>query len=184
MTESNRGILTEADREFLEKKHQQRLDDYSRSAISQRWDAIRRRVYYGVDDLELLFYRLPQKHRQRVFEQYEEGLLVHKRSQLLRCSTAFLFLGVAEVENIELDDNEFYSHLFRNVIETALHRVGRGAERIDVDVTIEGWHNPDEGIAGADLSELTEQQLRYLLFDGQISNKEFAEAVLDPTASE
>lgn len=178
MSQSSRGILTETDREFLYKDHDERQDAYSRSAISQRWDAIQSRVYHGIEDLEILFDHLPAEHRQEIFNEYEEGLVLHKRSQLFRYSTAFVLLGVAEAENVDLDDEEFHSHLFKHALETVLHKDGFGPRKLDVDVTIEGWSHPNEGMVAGDLSDLTDEQLRYLLFDGQISNDEFAEAVV------
>jgi hypothetical protein len=184
MTESTRGILTDADREFLEKDHSERVEEYSRSAISQRKSTIRQRVYHGLNDLEFLFHALPDRDRRRVFESFEEGFILHKRSALLRCGVAFLLLGVAEEENVDLDEEQYYEDLFYRVIESILHKVGLGAERIDVEVTIEGWNHPNEGLAAGDLSELSEEQLRFLLFDGQISSEQFARAVLESSGDD
>lgn len=179
MTESTRGILTEADREFLEKDPTERLEEYSRSAISQRRSTIQKRVYYGLNDVEFLFHNLPDDDRQEVFESFEEGFVFHKRGTLLRLATSFLLLGVAEEENIELDEEDFYENTFRHVIESILHKAGYGADKIDVQIEIKGWSHPNEGLAGGDLSKLSEDNLRYLLFDGQITSEEFAQAILN-----
>jgi hypothetical protein len=135
-------------------------------------------VYHGLNDLKFLLNALPDQDRRDVFGMFEKGFVLHKRGTLLRYGTAFLLLGVAEEENVPLDSEEYYENLFYHAIETVLHRTGWGPENLEVDVTIEGWSHSDEGLAGGDLSELDEETLRYLLFDGQISSEEFARAIL------
>lgn len=179
MTDSNRGILTEADREFLAMDASDRLDEYSRSAISQRRSAIRKRVYQGLSDLAFLFHNLPKGDRNDVFEMFEDGFVLHPLGPLLRHSTAFLFTGVIEQENVGFDDEEYYEYNFNHIIEMVLFDIGMGADKIDVDVTIEGWDHPNEGLKAADLTELSEEKLRLLLFDGEISSEEFAHGILD-----
>jgi len=180
MTDSTRGILTDADREFLQMDPEEREGEYTDSAISQRRNTIRRRVYHGIEDLELLFHHLPDKDRGDIFGEFEEGIMPHKRSQLLRYGAAFLLLGVVEEENVDLDEEEYYEHVFYYLIETVLHKAGGMRPReIDVDVTIEKWTHPNEGLAAVDPAELEEETLRYLLFDGQISSEEFSRGILN-----
>lgn len=179
MTESSRGILTEADREFLWMDAEEQLEEYSRSAISQRRSTIRQRVYNSLGDLQILFDHLPDSDRKDAFATLQEGMIHRDRVQVLRRGVAFLLLGVIEQENVDLDDEDFYENTFYHVIETVLFKAGLGAEKIDVDVEVEGWSHPDEGLAGGDLNELSEEQLRRLLFAGHISSEDFAHGVLD-----
>lgn len=177
MTNSERGMLTEADREFLEKDASERSEDYTPSAVTQRWDAIHERVYYGIQDLAFLFHQLPKTQRQEVFGAFEDGKIVHKRSQLLRAGAAFLLLGVAEEEDVPLDDEAFYEDAFEVMLESVLNKAGFGADKIDVPVTIEGFGSPDDAPT-QNLERASDQFLRHLLFGGEITNEEFAEAIL------
>lgn len=180
MTQTDRGILTEADREFLEMDVSQRADGYSRSAQTQRRQAIRTRLYHALGDLRILFNRLSDRDRQRVFQELEEGLVSMPREPLLYDATALIALGVLEQEDLPLDDEEFYETYLRQVIENVLFDQGLGANRIDVEVDIEGWTPP------GDLSEVAPENLRpdslrRLLFEGEISNEEFSRGILAQT---
>lgn len=182
MTESTRGILSDADRDFLEKSKEKRREDYSFPAITQRKNTIAQRTYYGLRDLAFLYHNLPESQRREAFERLEGGHFVDKRTHILQHGAAFLFLGVAELANVDLDDEEYYETLFDLVIEKVLMKHGAGAgipKSIDLDVEIEGWSHADEGLSAIDPTEHSEDTLRFLLVRGEISNEEFARGILE-----
>lgn len=64
-------------------------------------------------------------------------------------------------------------------IRRALRRLGYSAENIDVNITVETPRDLTALADGEELSELSQDTLQQLLNAGEISNEEFAEAVLE-----
>jgi len=181
MSNTERGILTPSDREFLHRGENERKEELSPSARSQRWKAIRQRVQYGMRDLDILYLDLPDDQRRRAMGEFDDRYPIPR---VLTLGVPFLMAAVIETTNDEPDDEEFYSALFEGLIEKTIHKIAgvTGApEQITVDVTINGWTDPRRGFASMDPQKLgralTEQDLRMLLFADEITSEEFAEAI-------
>lgn len=69
--ERSRGILSSADRAFLEADEHERKKNYSQPARSQRWSTIRERTYHGLRDGEYLLWRLPAEEREAIFSRWQ-----------------------------------------------------------------------------------------------------------------
>lgn len=65
--ERGRGMLTTADREFLQASDEERASEYSRQARSAAWKRIRERVQNGLRDFRLLARQLPEAEREKIF---------------------------------------------------------------------------------------------------------------------
>lgn len=182
MAESTRGILTEADRDFLRMDPEERPDEYTRSAISQRWKAIRGRLSWGLTDLVLLYHNLPEFQRQAVYEGYKSGTHQYPRERVLLNGGGLLLLGEIEQRNIPPDDEPFFEEVFARMLEHMFFKLGGvnySPDNIELEVSIDGWSDPDKPFADLPVEELSEQHLRKLLFNGEITSEEFARGVLD-----
>lgn len=67
-----RGIITSSDRDYLKLSEEERKDAYSRSARTQRRDAIRKRVWNAFLDGQILFNEVGDEQRRRLFDGWRE----------------------------------------------------------------------------------------------------------------
>lgn len=67
-SETNRGILTEKTREFLQADEDERQEDYTRQERYRSKDLIRQRVQNAMNDILLLARELPQEEFQEIFD--------------------------------------------------------------------------------------------------------------------
>lgn len=171
-----RGILTEADREFLRMDGEKRLDEYSRPNRSQRWDKIEERIWNGVMDFHVIYHHLPADSREDVFRPIVEMMFPWAPVNLLEDSFGFQLLGVLEQQNRDLDDEEFYKTVFEGAIERTLGRSEVFAE-VTVDVSIDGWAPHDDLVEHRDLSDLEPEMIRSLWNADRISHEEVEKAL-------
>jgi hypothetical protein len=177
-----RGILTAADRKLLRMDAVERSENYSRPNRHQRWSTIEERTRNGIEDLSVLYRHLPEKRRKNVFENLTDSLLPWAWINLLAEGFGFQLLGILEQIDSSLDDDEVYQRVFERSIERALTKYSGGdgiaGAKVTVDVTIEGWAPYDEIYEHEDLSGLRPEMLRSLLNAGEITDEQFAEAIL------
>ena len=174
-----RGILSNADRDYLTMSIEEREEHYSRPGAFKRQEEIQTRFRNGIQDLALLHRELGRNSRKEVFEPLAEDMYPWSPKNLISDTMGLLLLGFLETTNREPDDEDYYQSVFEGAIRHILQQTANGAEAIDVNVTIEGWMEIDEIHKGEDLSDIPPETLRTLLQAGEISDAEFAEAILE-----
>jgi hypothetical protein len=174
-----RGILSDADRDYLKMDAEEREEEYSRPGAFKRQQEIQERFRNALLDFPILHSELGKHSRTEVFSPLIEEMWPWSPQNLVSDTMGLLILGVLENTNRDLDDEEFYESVFENSIRYILQETANGAENIDVDVSIDGWLEIDEIHKGEDLADIRPEVLRTLLQAGEISDTEFAEAILE-----
>lgn len=175
-----RGILTDADRDYLRMVGEERQEEYSRPAQHKRQTEIAKRTHHALWDLPILYRQVGEEGRRKAFGPAVKQMAPWAPTNLLQESFAFLLLGVLEQTNRELDDEEFYETVFSGAIQLVLSKVSQGgAGSIDVDVTVEDWAPSKELHEHEPLSNLRGDTLEGLLQAGEISREEFSKAILE-----
>jgi len=184
-SETPRGILTEADREYLRLDSIERREKHSRPNQSQRWSKIEERTRASLQDLATLYEHLPAKRRENVFRPVSKASAPFTLDVLLMRGFGFLAVGALEQSNRDLDDEEYYSRIFEGAIQHVLGTHPFEEATIEVDVTIDDWTPTDEQhIQNADLCELSFGTLHGLYLTQEITEEEFQEAICEKHGDE
>lgn len=177
-----RGIFTDADREFLEKDAEQRRKDYSHPARVQRRNAIQERLAFAMYDLSNSLYDIPKKVREETFEELFENWAPQGPPRLITDCIGFLLVSLMENMGEDMDDEETLELLLKRSIDRMLwasqYRVGVRSAEIDVDVTVDGWHSQKNIGDQIDPENMQPEWLHARYVTGEISQEEFARAVL------
>ena len=178
-----RGIFTDADRRFLLKDNTERQEDYHRSSRLGRWNSIHDRLSAGLVDLKNCIHQLPDDRRRAVYQDLfpPENTARDVPFRITSEAIGFLLLGMMEVYNEDLDNKE----LLEKVIENSIYRMIRASDRRSglvvpdgIEVEIDGFTDIREWERDADPSELPEEYLDGLYAMGELTQEEFARAVL------
>lgn len=182
-----KGFLTETDRAFLtgEKEY---TGDNAKQLRYQRRQAIAERARQAFHDFSLLFDVLDEHERDRIFDVPAER---HEEFHDALVDT-FAFLYLTLETDVELKDSQYPDRTMRAPFETLLeegisraeaeHRHGGGflwTVHVDFDVTVQRGFNDlaedraIEKIAKRDYSELTKEEMHYLLLKYGGAAREF-----------
>lgn len=179
-----RGVLTQADREFLRGKKEFASEQ---SSIDARY-RIRQRIRHAILDFSVILYHLGQRDRRQIFDAYSNNTPDRDSSNLSRDEVrglventmfasgvsdtiAFLYLGMG-------DANLSFEPILESAIEAAEEERGYVLENITVDITL-SRARPDTEQLRRKLENgegLTEDELKALIRSGEF---EFTESSLD-----
>lgn len=181
LAEMPRGIFTDADRRFLDMTPEERREE-SFQYVNNRETAIGERLQYGLIDLKNALHKLPHELRREAFDELFQDVPMWSKFQFITGCMGFLFLGYMEHIDEDLDETE----KLEDITERALNRMyWRSDQRIGVNtanpeakITVEGWADFDHYERDMDPADMTERQLHGMYVMGELTQEEFAKAVL------
>lgn len=183
----SRGIFSESDRKFLAWNQATWAEKYDISNPAQsayvRREAIKERLGAALWDLSSANHSPHSEFLEEVIAEGYTEYESHIPYQMFVRSIGFLLRSIMNRETDRLDDEDFLSKAIEDSVAEMLRGSNRrmgttGYKNLDVNVKIDGWVPLDKAEWGVDLEELEDQQLRWLLRMGEISDEEFARAVL------
>lgn len=179
-----RGVLTQADREFLRGKKEFASKQSRRDARYR----IRQRIRHAILDFSVILYHLGKRDRRQIFDEYSDNTPDRDPSNLsldevrglventmfasgVSDTIAFLYLGIGDV-------NLSFEPVLESAIEAAEEERGYVLENVSVDITVSRTR-PDTEQLRQKLESgegLTEDELKALIRSGEF---EFTESSLD-----
>lgn len=170
------SVLTPSQRDYLAGER-----DPAPAAERAIRSRIRNRLRASVFDYSNIFHNLSFEDIDAAFTEPDElqpSVKLHHASAIGDI-VALLFLVERESEFSESAPYPGWrmEDLVEGGVSRALNRLGESYESVDVSVTIERGE-PLEELAEQELTELSHDQLRQLLFSGEITNDEFAQATM------
>ena len=152
-------------------------DDVAQNTLRQRNFRIRERVLNGLLDMYVLSHYLSPDDRKQVFEPSDGNADDAPAMGALFETIAFVFLGLRDVIG-EMDDPvEWYEEAVEQATRAVFKKYG--IDNVEIEVSITTDKSLRKGQLPVELKGRSERRLRQLLDEGEITNEEFAEAIMD-----
>lgn len=179
------ALLTDKQRDFLLGNR----DDISQTNRRATRRRIRRRLKAGVLDCQLIANEFAVDDIRTALDEpaVADGEVLQPVGSAVSSLVTLLYLhtnGSEAEPNEQTISVQLTEAKAEAGIRRALRRLGYSAENIDVDIAVETPRDITALADGEELSELPQDTLQTLLNAGEISNEEFAEAVLEQKEEE
>lgn len=169
------SVLTDKQREFLQKTDEEQSEDYTRQGRSYHRKEIQKRARQAFYDFALLYDELDEHERNRVFDPPEDK--VPDLTHAIWNTIAFLYHGIEGDKGSEprITHNRTYTGDFENALKTGVRRgeSNRYPDDVDAMVTVEfdvnvtelgnavtDWDWVIEALANRKMNELDDETLR------------------------